>query len=370
MNDLEIGSFGGDDISGITLLNDLHYQNNDLSFTDYFRWKFLDCPHGPARILVCKDMKKDGLIVGKTVGIPKAVKIGPHEVTAGLMTDILVHPDYRGRGIAPMLASALYKDCKAAGHIFSYAMANSQSFYFHTQKLKTRVAGEVPLLVRLIDPRGFSKRFAGIPMVHPLLAVLHKGLQFFRTFSKRPWKPADLGFLIKEIDRFDAEFNIFWKTVEDKRPVMIKRNAEYLQWRFGDVPHRRYRKWIAAEKQSGQIRGYIVTRIMDVNRIQCGMIADLVLTDESRGLEAGELLLTEAMRYFKEEKVAISGCLMMPGTMEFDLLRSCGHFVCPKRFQPQPFPVIQEPQTEDTSLQSYIRDLNNWFFTMGDYDVV
>ena len=109
---------------------------------------------------------------------------------------------------------------------------------------------------------------------------------------------------------------------------------------------------------------------MDVNDIKCGMIADLVIEDTQKGIEAGKCLLSEAAKYFYNERVGLSGCLMLPGTMEFDLLRTCGHFVCPRRFQPQPFPIIQECHTSDVILQTIFGNLNNWFFTMGDFDVV
>jgi len=370
MNSLEIVSFTKKDIPGITALNDLHYRNNDLSFRDYFNWKFTQCPHGHAHIIVCKDKTKAGMIVGKTVGIPKEVKIGAHTVMADLMTDILVHPEYRGQGIAPILAKALYEDCKSAGFVFSYAVANQQSLNFHTKRLKTKVIGEIPLLVRLIDPRGFNKRLKWLPFANAILTVAKKALQLRDWRKKERQRPGDFGLRIQEITNFDDSFNSFWAIVENKRPVMIKRSADYLQWRFGAVPHRAYRKWVAIEKESGQIQGYIVVRIMDVNTIKCGMIADLIIEDTGRGLKAGRFLISEAVNYFEEESVALSGCLMLPGTVEFDLLRSCCYFLCPRRFQPQPFPIIQESQADDLSLQEYYDNLNNWFFTMGDFDVV
>lgn len=370
MSSLEIAPFTTKDISGITALNDLHYKENDLSFSDYFNWKFFKSPYGSARIIVCKDKEKEGLIVGKTVGIPKEIKIGNHTVMADLMTDILVHPDYRGRGIAPLLAKALFNECKSAGFIFSYAMANPQSLHFHTKKLKTQIAGEIPLLIKFIDPRGFRKRFERLPLAGFLLSICQKAFSLIRRVRKEKKGSEDSSEKVREFKNFDASFNIFWATVEDKRHVMVKRSADYLQWRFGDVPHRTYRKWVAMETESGQIRGYIITRVMEVNSIKCGMIADFLMKDVSKGLEAGKGLISEAVQYFKEEKTAISGCLMLPGTIEYELLRRCGYFVCPRRFQPQPFPLILEPQAGDPSLQSWYCDLNNWFFTMGDFDVV
>ena len=49
--------------------------------------------------------------------------------------------------------------------------------------------------------------------------------------------------------------------------------------------------------------------------------------------------------------------------------KKLGFFRCPKKLEPQPFPLILrlfDPSLEDKG----IYDVKNWFFTMGDYDVI
>jgi len=369
MSSLAMVPFIPEDVAGVTALNDAHYSENDLSFREYFNWKFFQSPHGPARIILCKDRDASDRIVGKTVGIPREIKIGEQIMMADVMTDILVHPDYRGKGIAPLLAKALYEECTSAGYVFSYAVANPQSLYFHSKKLNTRIAGEVPLMIKLIDLRGLIKRFGWMPFADRLLSLSQWFFERIRPAPKER-KPTNTRWEIRELTRFDDSFNRFWTAVENKRPVIGKRGADYLQWRFGDVPQRTYRKWVAREKEHGNIQGYIVTRVMEVNAVRCGMIADFIIQNTSEGMAAGMALIAEAEAYFRDEKTAISGCLMLPGTTEFELLRTCGYVGCPRRFQPQSFPIIIEPQACDPALASYFGTLANWFFTMGDFDVV
>jgi hypothetical protein len=172
---------------------------------------------------------------------------------------------------------------------------------------------------------------------------------------------------IRQVERFDGGFDDLWSRIENKRPVMIERTSEFLEWRFGAVPRRVYRKWVAVE--GGRVRGYVISRLMDVEHMPCGMIADFVIEDSAVGLEAGDMLLSTAVESFQEGRVALSGCLMTRGTNEFRLLRRQGYFVCPPRLEPQPFPLILQP-LQDSVLQGPVGDLGNWFLTTGDYDVV
>jgi hypothetical protein len=172
---------------------------------------------------------------------------------------------------------------------------------------------------------------------------------------------------IRRVEHFDGAFDGFWTRIENKRPVMIRRTSDYLEWRFGAVPRRTYDTWAAVA--DSQVRGYVVTRIMDVQGIPCGMIADFVVEETAEGLEAGNLLISTVLGHFQEAQVALSGCLMLKGTTEFKLLRRWGYFVCPSRLEPQSFPVVLRPYKASV-LKSPAQDLGSWFLTMGDYDVV
>ena len=56
---------------------------------------------------------------------------------------------------------------------------------------------------------------------------------------------------------------------------------------------------------------------------------------------------------------------------EAELLRKHGFFRCPHFLLPQPFPIIYRKfiSLEDED-DLTVEDFSNWFFTMGDYDVI
>ena len=63
------------------------------------------------------------------------------------------------------------------------------------------------------------------------------------------------------------------------------------------------------------------------------------------------------------------GCLMQKHFEEAHILKKAGFFVCPKPIEPQPFPIIFR-KFNDMERSELMENFDNWFFTMGDYDVI
>jgi hypothetical protein len=99
------------------------------------------------------------------------------------------------------------------------------------------------------------------------------------------------------------------------------------------------------------------------------LVTNFLVESGAVGREAGDLLVSAATEYFREKKAALSGCPMLPNTDEFKLLRRWGYLVCQPPLEPQPFPVFREPH-QPFVRQGPAQSIGNWFFTMGDYDVV
>ena len=101
--------------------------------------------------------------------------------------------------------------------------------------------------------------------------------------------------------------------------------------------------------------------------MQCAMLADFLFADGHA--TAAEVLLRKLLRDMQQQGASLAGCLMFGHTQESAVLKKLGFFRCPKKLEPQPFPLILrlfDPSLEDKG----IFDVKNWFFTMGDYDVI
>ena len=106
---------------------------------------------------------------------------------------------------------------------------------------------------------------------------------------------------------------------------------------------------------------------MEVAGMQCGMLADFLFA-QGCAKQAG-VLLRFILRLMQNQGASLAGSLMLSHTEEAALLRKNAFFRCPQKLEPQPFPLIL--RVFDGRLKDKgIFDLRNWFFCMGDYDVI
>ena len=131
------------------------------------------------------------------------------------------------------------------------------------------------------------------------------------------------------------------------------------------MPYRKYKIFACGCEKN--ITGYVVGRITEVAGMKCGMIVDFIVElDEANVAMA---LLKKIEQYFVSENVGLMGCLMQEHFEEAIYLKKFKFFKCPKFMEPQPFPIIYRKFNEFEG-QELFSDFSNWFFTMGDYDVI
>lgn len=145
------------------------------------------------------------------------------------------------------------------------------------------------------------------------------------------------------------------------------RDDAWLNWRYKEIPTRRYNVMIA--QAGSEMIGCVVTRRTILQGVSCGMIVDLWGEPTRRGRQAADMLIQEVTGTFVSQGLQIAGALMLPGTEEYAALRQAGYWVCSRFLEPQPIPLCIRRHTE-TAPHYTLNDLLNWFFTMGDYDVI
>lgn len=111
--------------------------------------------------------------------------------------------------------------------------------------------------------------------------------------------------------------------------------------------------------------GFIVGRAAEISGVSCGMVVDFMVSGENSFI-MGKSLVEKLMFRFNEEGTVLAGCLMNSHTKEQNILKQSGFFQCPKRLEPQPFSVIYRNHADIQSKPGF----NEWFLTMGDYDVI
>lgn len=355
----DLGSIG-------SLLQD-HYDRSraEQSHPAFLRWQYELNPAGPPFAWLAKDEQKGGEVVGHYGVIPLVFKVAASRSLGSLSLLSITHSGYRRQGVFSELAERTYDDCRAAGIAFTYGFPNPNSYHGLTVTLRFRDIGRLPLLVRIIDPGPLCKwrirnRFFA-------KAVNQISRAFLPVLLPAKESKSSQGMSLHPVETFDGSFDKFWEAAKQKYPVLVVRNAEFLNWRYTSVPFRDYRCFTV--RRGGDVKGYIVARCTEVEGIRTGVILDLLVEPSKAGRDAGKMLVTEATGYFVERGAAIAACQLLAHTDEFRILREQGYLVCPTLLQPQAFRFCLRCHGQNAP-QDLLYDARNWFISLGDNDVL
>ena len=330
--------------------------NTDVAQLDYHRWQYQENPAGPALGALARDQSTRQL-VGQFGAVPLRMSVDGAEQVAALALNVVTDSAYRRRGVFARLAGAADEQMTKAGVAFAFAMPNENSFPGFVRRLGYHYVGEVPLLVRPVNVGRLVAQRAPLPGLGTFAALAARPL--FPPLAISP-PPGD-GITVTPVERFDGAFDALWERIRGCHRVIVARDATYLDWRFHQIPRRRFQCFRATV--DGELRGYIVLRAAEIAGMQGGLIVDFVVDASPAGDRAGRALLAEAMTRFAGEEVDLLASLMLPHTAEYRLLRRAGLWPLPRPLLPQRFRLVARGEP-------VVRELRHWFLTMGDYDAV
>lgn len=342
-----------------------YYGDSWISNQKFLEWQYEKNPAGPAVIQLARDVENDQL-AGQHVVIPMLFKANNQAIKGTLCINILTREAYREQGIFTGLAKPVYQDCVTQGLEFCYAFPNPNSYPGFIRKLGFSDLGSVPLLLLLLNTKALVEKKIGAWLA-PLALPFHLYFQVKDRPDDRyevyPLTASNL-----------SELDVFWTKIQHKYPIMGIRDADYLRWRYFDIPLRDYQLYGVRQKNSSLLLGYIVGRCTEVEGMSSGMIVDFLVAPGHPA--AGKCLVNRILRFFINNNMDLAGSLMLAHTEESRILKSEGFFTCPKVLEPQPFPVIyrkfssQEEKEGNHGEDDPFLKLSNWFLTMGDYDVI
>ena len=325
-----------------------------ISHEEFVRHEYLENPAGSPVIELAYD-EENSTLAGQYVTCPHLFNVNGSTVKAILSLNTLTRKEYRGQGIFTKLAEKAYDNAKHTGYAFCYGAPNPNSHPGFIKKLSFSDLFYMPIYVKILRPSTIAK-------------------EKFNTFVSALAYPFNVFFLFKDINDSNIvelnkdnyrQMDDFWRAISNKYQVIGVRNADYIYYRYLNVPIREYYPFVYLA--DGKPVAYIVTRIRPVAGIMTGMIADFLYVD---GYEKeAKKLLKYTNKFIKKKKVGMMGCVMMENSSEARILRKCRFFKCPKSILPQPTPMIIRI-FDDSIKDSGVLDYKKWFFTAGDYDVV
>jgi hypothetical protein len=191
-----------------------------------------------------------GEIIGACGLEPVILVVDGNAVHAARTMDIMVRPDIEGRGLGTFMNLALFRQFPitlVTGSNRSSHELLSRMFH-HTLDLvfwKTLITSRELVNERLS---------AG-----PLSGVITAGADLVLGILRRRHRTAPpTGLQIRPLARFDGDVDALSQSFEQPGRIIVRRNADYLNWRFIENPRCRYRVFGAFA--DGTLEGYMVTR--------------------------------------------------------------------------------------------------------------
>jgi GNAT superfamily N-acetyltransferase len=318
----------------------------------WWEWQHKNHPAGAPLIWLADS---DGRLAGQYEVVRSKMNSGSDVFMASYSQDTMTHPDFRRQGIFKDLANKTYNQCKAEGIDIVFGFPNENSHPGFVNKLDWFDVCLVPRVFKPLNIENTLKRRIRKRVF--LKLVINFARLYFLIFRRSPKPPKINGLKITKIKSFDDRFDDLWKRASKNYKIMVSRNSKYLNWRYVEIPHRKYA--IFSAEKDGKIFGYIVLSCVEKEDFKGGEIIDFFGDLDGNILKN---LLYKATEYFREKKVDSIYCWQPSNKLFKKIFKEYGFF----HHSPTP-PFIVRRNTSRFS-KEYLINYDNWFITMGDSD--
>jgi L-amino acid N-acyltransferase YncA len=338
--------------------------------TSRWTWQFIDNPFGrPQADQVPVWVALDGdRVVGQIAVQTALLEIEGKTFEAGWAVDIMILRSHRGMGLAHRLHDAVAREVDI---LLALTMAEGSRRL--AEKHGCVTLAEVPQLTRWVRldaasvHRYLLVRTANHRWAHLVARLSCSMFQFHRLFPRLANPLLRLRDLVKrslrrpgatsivEVDRFGPEIDELWDRTRGDYPVILPRDARFLNWRFVDCPELRYRRFVA--KRGDRVVGYVVLRRAEPVEFQQGIIVDLYSSRQD--VRTVDELIQHSLAFFGD-KVSAVDC----GTSvaEFETILRRHGFFRTRAYRPTCV-------CRDSTLRERLTQLRDaWFFSKGDHD--
>ncbi len=325
-----------------------------------FPWKFESSPFMPKDKLPLLVYRAEGRIVALLGGVPYLIKYGDQYQPTVCIMDFLSHPSYRSKGLWLSFKMALDNPI-----VFGVSgEENRGAMWRMMAKRKKRPQTDIGTyrhLVRKLDISHAAK-IRRILRFRPLISfanLLWKG--YHRLFKSWRLNLSQTGLRTREVGKFGEEINRLWEMVKDDYKIIPMRTDAYLNWRFFGHPTNRYHRFLL--EQRGEIKAYLVLRLIEKKREKIGRIVDLLASRKDENFYRA--LVSFALRFFEERRVDTVQALESTCP---ELKKAFTRNGFSPRLTTQRSMQMQAWQREDYVPPEFFYNPDNWYFTYADSD--
>jgi GNAT superfamily N-acetyltransferase len=205
---------------------------------DFFRWKHVENPFGPSRMLVAE---ADRMLIGFRAFMRWRFRAEDREIRAVQAVDTATHPGYQGMGIFSALTRRAVESLRGEVDMI-YNTPNDKSLPGYL-KMGWQTVGRLPVWVRVRRP-----------------IRLARGVSRLRRDATHQVEPtsADADPATKVLAH-DNIGDFLTRIAVESDTLSTVRDHEYLTWRYGSSPLFDYRA--VTEEQRGRLQGLAIFRV-------------------------------------------------------------------------------------------------------------
>jgi hypothetical protein len=283
--------------------------------------------------------------------IPHDFHVLDGEYPVGMLGDISVAPECRGRGVATHMLEYAQQDAAIQSLHACLVLPNDEAFR-SLERAGMSTATTIARWVKMIDsgPR-LKKRFGGS---FPVLGIAQAINSLARLASQEGWRSHRGPYRAIEISGFNQEFDELWREIPKQGKILALRNQSYLHWRYRQHPAVDYR--IIAIYRAQKLCGYVVFHVDG----GIAMVDDFLAAEPS----IGSWIIREFLQLVRNEDNVADIYLRYNAVSAFAIPWARFGFIGRPDFQRV---MINASQTKTKS--AMLSNESCWFVTAGDKDV-
>ena len=333
----------------LDFLREAYAENPRMSDRAFWEWHFLENPYVSNDNLPIWIAKSGERIAGQLAAIPVELKVGDAQKRAMWILDLIVHEDFRRRGIAKRLVLRSEEFCALGLGVNTM----EQHAPMLLQSLGWKIVRKIPRFAKLLFPGNVLPE---VSQIDPLRRAIN--------FLSAPLRPrVEESFLddgnLRIVERFDSRFDDFWKKASVQFTCAVARDSRFLEWMYQKQPGKKFD--IVGYFNGEKLLGYAIVfvRKADAN----GVVAKAAITDLVYHPDDSEKIVDELL----------SGALQIAvsrgaGTLVTDMVDS----LVGERLESSGFHRVKNPlqlMVKSSEREDLLCDANNWFLTRGDSDI-
>ena len=292
--------------------------------------------------------RRGGRIVGTIGSIPFHLKVGDRTLRAAWGVEFMILPEWRGTAVGEEITAERKRHLQV-----SCGLGMSEAGHRAASRRSSVDMGGMPLYTALLTPdavidllRPHARLARAARPLAAIAAWLVGALCRLRSTGSR----------LASISEFDERADHLWRQASPAYPVLARRDAAWLRWRFDQCPDRRlYQRYYLTRR--GRLAGYVVTRDTTWSERPALTVVDYFAAPRDLGA-----LFATVVTSARRRGAGVVLCQTLIPRRAFSL-RWVGLVRRRARTRSTVWTAEGEP------LASLVSDPSNWFLTAADSDV-